>query len=223
MAQGDLALDGPDRRVLIAELAGSARTAGRRAVVSGRWLGETIVELAPRVPIRDTATLSAHHDGQTGAALARSMVRSAGRVSAGVAAATGTAIAAQQLSIAGVVLVPFELAAETALVTFVELKLIVELHDVAGRPLPGGPLPRSRAALLAWTSGHALAPSAGPGDMPLGPGARRELAAALRSRFTRNLTTLAPLLTGAAAAGLLNRRATVVIGHRMAREMGLRR
>ena len=243
-------LDAGDLRALVRSLAGSARRAGRGAVVSGRWLADTVVDLAPRVPVRDAETLSAHHDGLTGAALARDVVRSAGRVSGGIAAATGGLIAAQQVSVAGIVVVPFELAAETALVVLVELKLVAELHQIAGRPLGGGPLQRSGTALAVWMSGHAVPASAAvspggrgdhgagtepdepggsgdAGDRPggrarLGRGARRELAAALRRRFTRNLATLGPMLTGAAAGGYLNRRATLSIGNRVARDLGLR-
>jgi hypothetical protein len=238
------ALDAASARAAVVDLARSARRAGRRAVVSGRWLADTVVEMAPRLPIRDAATLAAHHDGRTGAPLARALTKASGRVSAGIGAATGTAIAAQQLSVATVVLVPFELAAETALVVLTELKLVAELHEVAGRPLPGGRLGRSRAALLVWTSGHALPPGAaarpepvtaggdgedgdGGGDsddgVTFGPAARRRLAVALRARYTRNLATLGPLLTGAAAAGVLNRRSTVTLGHAVARDLGLRR
>jgi hypothetical protein len=211
---------GPGVGRTIVELAQSARTAGRAAVTSGRWLADTVVELAPRVPVRDAATLSAHHDGATDGALAKALVRSAARVSAGIGAATGTAIAAQQLSVAMVVLVPFELAAETALAVLTELKLIAELHEVAGRRVT------TRSALLVWASGHALPPSAGEeaDDGPaLGPAARRQLVAQLRARYARNLATLGPLLTGAAAAGLLNRRATVTLGNAVARDLGLRR
>jgi hypothetical protein len=254
-------LDAGDLRALVRSLAGSARRAGRGAVVSGRWLADTVVDLAPRVPVRDAETLSAHHDGLTGAALARDVVRSAGRVSGGIAAATGGLIAAQQVSVAGLVVVPFELAAETALVVLVELKLVAELHQIGGRPLGGGPLQRSGTAVAVWLSGHAApasgaAPAGGiaaddagagadadgaevdgadvigaepdearPGGsagLRLGRGARRELAAALRRRFTHNLATLGPMLTGAAAGGYLNRRATLSIGNRVARDLGLR-
>jgi hypothetical protein len=222
----------------LVELASSARRAGRRAVVSGRWMADTVVELAPRIPVRDAAALSAHHDGLTGAALAKATTKAAGRVSAGIAAATGALVTAQELTVATVVLVPFELAAQTALVTATELKLIAELHQIAGRPLGDGRLDASRAALLVWASRHAL--PAGPasreadddnddrggsGDRPatLSRAARRQLMASLRSRYARNLTTLAPFLTGAAAAGVLNRQATVRIGRDVARDLGLRR
>jgi hypothetical protein len=58
------------------------------------------------------------------------------------------------------------------------------------------------------------------GDV-LGRAGRRQLADALRSRYLRNLTALGPLLTGAVAAGYLNRRATLDIGTRVAGDLGL--
>jgi hypothetical protein len=211
---------------LLVALAASARTAGRQAVVSGRWFAETVVETAPRVPIRDAARLSAQHDGLTGAALAGRLVRSAGRVSGGIAATTGGIIAAQQLSVAGLLLVPFELAAETAFVVLVELKLVTELHQVAGRALPGGPVERTGAAVMSWMSGRAApanrVAAAVRGDV-LGPGGHRQLRRELRSRYTKNISTVAPLLTGAAAAGYLNRRATLDVGRRVAGDLGLAR
>jgi hypothetical protein len=56
------------------ELAASARRAGRRAVMSGRWLAETVVDVAPRLPVRDADRLSTHYDGLTGDELARELV-----------------------------------------------------------------------------------------------------------------------------------------------------
>ena len=38
---------------LIPALTRSARASGIRAVAAGRWLADLIVELAPRVPVRD--------------------------------------------------------------------------------------------------------------------------------------------------------------------------
>lgn len=219
------------RRDQLVGLAASARRAGRRTVVSGRWLADTVVDLAPHVPVRDLATLSAHHDGLAGDRLARALVRSAGRVSGGIAATTGGVIAAQQVSVAGLMVVPFELAAETALVVATELKLITELHNVARRELPTAPQPRAGTALLVWMSGCAAPPElVGPdaravpprGRSTLGPAGHRQLRELLRRRFVRNLSTLAPLLTGAAAAGWLNRKATLDVGTRVAEDLGLR-
>jgi hypothetical protein len=212
-------------RTQIAALATSARRAGRHAVVSGRWLADTVVDVAPRLPVRDATALSAHHEGLTGDALARSVVRAASRVSGGVAATTGGVITAQELSVAGLVLVPFELAALTAVVVGTEIKLVTELHHVAGRSLPGGPRRRTEAAIVSWMSGRAAPPAEVSavvrGDL-LGRAGRQELRQVLRTRFTRNLSAVAPLLTGAVAAGYLNRRATLAVGRSVARDLGLR-
>ena len=59
------------------------------------------------------------------------------------------------------------------------------------------------------------------GDL-LGRAGRQQLGNDLRSRFTRNLSALAPLLTGAAAAAYLNRKATLAVGKDVARDLGLR-
>jgi hypothetical protein len=212
------------RREQIAALTASARRAGRHAVVSGRWLADTVVDVAPRLPVRGPEALSAHHEGLTGDELARSVLRSAGRVSGGLGAAAGGVITAQEVSVAGLVLVPFELAAVTALVVATEIKLVTELHHVAGRLLPGGPRQRTEGAIVSWLSGRAAPPNevvaSVRGDV-LGRAGRQQLRATLRARFTRNLSALAPLFTGAVAAGYLNRRATLEVGTRVARDLGL--
>ncbi len=217
-------VDTDDVRAQVAALATSARRAGRRAVLTGRWLADTVVEVAPRLPVRDAATLSDHHDGLTGDELARSVVRAGGRVSGGIAAAAGGIITAQELSVAGLLLVPFELAALTALVVATEVKIVTELHHVAGREFPGGPRRRSEAAIVSWMSGRAAPPSelsaTVRGDL-LGRAGRQQLVEHLRSRFARNLTALAPLLTGAVAAGYLNRKSTLAVGNAVARDLGL--
>jgi hypothetical protein len=216
--------DAGRRKEQVATLAASARRAGRRAVTSGRWLADTVVDIAPRLPVRSAEALSAHHEGLAGDALARSVVRAAARVSGGIAATAGGVITAQEMSIAGLVLVPFELAAVTALVVGTEVKLVAELHHVAGRSLPGGPPQRAGAAVVSWMSGRAAPPNpvvaTVRGDV-LGRAGRRQLADALRSRYLRNLTALGPLLSGAVAAGYLNRRATLDIGTRVAGDLGL--
>lgn len=215
--------DGTHRETL-KTLARSARTAGRQAVVSGRWLADTVVEMAPHMPIRDVDKLSAHHDGLTGGPLARSMVKSSGKVSAAIGGAAGGLMSVQELSVAGALAIPFELAAETALVVLVELKLVAELHNVAKRPLPGNAREQAAGAVRAWLSGHGISATSvvtsGKPDL-LSRGTRARLAVALRRRFTRNLTTVAPLLTGAAIAAWLNRKATLEIGRSLSKDLGL--
>jgi hypothetical protein len=225
----DVVLDSTDRlhyRELVSGLAHSARLAGRRAVASGRWLADVVIDLAPRVPIRDVQTLSRHHDGLTGAALARSMVRSSGRVSATIGAAAGGLIAMQEVSVAGLVAIPFELAAETVLVVLVEMKLVAELHQVAGRPLGDTPAERVTAVVRSWLSGRQVGATklVTPGRIDLlGRATRVRLAEVLQRRFRRNLTTLIPFMAGSAVAGWLNRQATIDVGRRLTADLRLGR
>ena len=62
--------------VALSRLVGTrARRAGASAVASGRMLGDLLLEAAPHIPIRDLETLSAHHRGLDGEALADALVR----------------------------------------------------------------------------------------------------------------------------------------------------
>jgi hypothetical protein len=216
--------DKTDYHDVLRQLTASARRAGKQAVVSGRWLAETVLEMAPHVPLRDLETLARHHHGLRGAALAKSMIGSSALVSTTIGAAAGGLVAVQEVSLVGVLAIPFELAAETTLVVLVELKLVAELHRVAGQPIPGGPSQQMAGAVRSWLSGRGLLGLnlAAPGTLDLlGRATRRELSHALRRRFARNLATLGPMLTGAVAAGWLNRRATQAIGRKVARDLGL--
>jgi hypothetical protein len=53
----------------------------------------------------------------------------------------------------------------------------------------------------------------------MGTAARRELQTSLLKRFGRNLSTLGPLLTGAAVASYLNRRATRSLGDHVRKDL----
>ena len=186
--------------------------------------------MAPRVPIRDLATIRAHHDGLAGAALAAELIRAASRTSAAIGAATGAIVAAGELAPPSWVVIPFELAAETLLIALVEVKLIAELHEVFGHPVAGDSGARAGALLRAWAErrGVTAAMLAQPGGVAdaLGRGTRNELARLLRRRLAgrmgRNLSTLAPLLTGAVAGAEINRRATRSLGESVIRDLAAR-
>ena len=57
----------------------------------------------------------------------------------------------------------------------------------------------------------------------LGTAARKELRDRLVRRFGRNLTTYGPMLTGAAVASYLNRRATQALGQQIRKDLAGRR
>src|SRR5664280_515248 len=72
--------------------AGGAESPGHR-FGSPRQIGDLVVDLvteaAPRLPVRDLATLRVHHDGRTGEALAESLITAASKATAAVGAAGG--------------------------------------------------------------------------------------------------------------------------------------
>ncbi len=211
---------------LIVGLGRSAKTAGIAGVGGGRWLTELVVETVPHVPVRDLATLRAHHNGLSDEALADALVRSASRVSAGIGAAGGALATAQWTAPPTLLSTPVQLVAETVAIAAVEVKLVAELHEVYGVPATGTAAQRTTAYLTSWARrrGVDLArPSAGLATV-LGQATRRELRDQLMRRLGRNLTTLGPLLTGAVIGAEVNRRATRALGeairHDLLRRLG---
>jgi hypothetical protein len=119
---------------------------------------------------------------------------------------------------------PVLLAAETIAVVAVEIKLIGELQELYGQPVPGGHAQRAITLLQAWAGrrgvnlmvpGRSLA-------AVLGTTARHELRDRLARRFGRNLTVLGPLFTGAAIAAYLNRRATLKLAEEVRADLDTR-
>lgn len=199
---------------LAAVLAGGARQAGARAALSGRQLADAVVELAPHVPVRDLATLRAHHAGLSGDALAEAVVSSAARSTAAVGAAGGALSAAQAAAPPSLLLAPLQVAAETLAVVLVELKLVAELHVVHGRAPLGTPAQQAAAHVQSWVGRRGI-DLAGPGagmTAVVATAARQQLRGRLVKRFGRNLSTLAPFLAGAVAGAELNRRETRALG-----------
>ncbi|GAA2708378.1 hypothetical protein ACFY2R_06535 [Micromonospora olivasterospora] len=213
------------RRQLLTRLVGQARARGiadlfkPRAAL--RWMTETVAEIAPHVPIRDLATLRRHFPGLDDDAIADRLVRNAARTTAGIGAAGGGVAAVEWTVTPALLSAPVLLAAETVAVVAVELKLIGELHEVYGVPLPPGGTQRAVALVQSWASQRGInpmTPGVGVGAV-LGTAARKELRDTLLRRFGRNVTTLGPLLTGAAVASYLNRRATRSLADQLRKDL----
>jgi len=110
-------------------------------------------------------------------------------------------------------------------VVAIELKLIGELHEVYGQPIAGNVTYRAASLIQAWAGQRGvnpLVPGIGVATV-LGTASRRELQGTLLRRFGRNLTTMGPLLTGAAVASYLNRRATKALGEKLQKDLRKRR
>ena len=228
LAAGDLR---PSNALRIGRvLARSARSAGAGAVASGKWLAGTVLDIAPRIPVRNREVLVAQHGGLTGQALADELVRHATLTSAAVGAAAGAVMGAEELAPPAWLTLPIELVVETLAVAAVEMKLIAELHEAFELPVAGTPAERGAAIVRAWAERRGVSAATvaagggltevlgrGPRDQNTKLGRRR-----LMRRMGRNVGSLAPFLVGAVAGAVINRRATRTLGDAVVRDLATR-
>jgi hypothetical protein len=218
-------LEPAGRRRLLARLVDDVRGRGLgqlfRPRAALRWMTDVVGDIAPHVPIRDRETLGRHFEGLDDDALAERLIRNAARATAGVGAAGGGVSSIQWAATPTLLSAPVLLAAETVAVVAIELKLVGELHEVYGRPITGNAAERATALVQSWSAQRGvnpLLPGVGVGTV-LGTAARKELQTSLLRRFGRNLTTMGPMLTGAAVASYLNRRATRNVGDQIREDL----
>lgn len=204
--------DGAERRRLLGRLgkalAASARKASASGVGRGRWLADVFLNIAPRLPIRDLATLQEHHYGLTGEQLADDLVRTAVKATTAVGAVGGALAAAEFAAPPLLLSAPAQLVAETLVVAAIEVKLLAELHEVYGIQVQGNGGQRAAQFALAWSKQRGVDPLAPATVLALGSAAKASLRNRLMRTLGRHLTTLGPFLTGAVAGGALNRLAT---------------
>jgi hypothetical protein len=178
----------------------------RSAMYAGRWLTTQVLAMAPRLPVRDQATLRAQHPGMNREELADTLIRGACRATAVVGGATGAAMILPLPS------APVEIAVETLAVVGIELKLVAELHEVYNERAPGSPAERMLTYVGAWAQRRGI--SFAPAGIVLVAGSplRRRLQRRLLARASRSALSLGPLLTGAVAGAILNQRETSRLG-----------
>jgi uncharacterized protein (DUF697 family) len=198
---------------LTGALVASARTAGRASVLGGRWLTDLLIDVAPRLPLRDLPTLRAQHPGLPDEDLAETLISGAAKATGAVGAAGGALAAVEFAAPPLLLTTPFQIVAETLLIAAIEVKLIAELHEVYGAAVAGSAGQRAGAYLIAWTNRRAVdAAAAGPLRLSLGPVAKAALRRRLVRRAGRNLSTMGPLMSGAVAGSVLNHRETRKLG-----------
>jgi hypothetical protein len=188
-----------------AQAGGGYALRGLRA--GGLWLTTQAVEMAPKIPIRTIATLRQQYPGQETEQLADTLIEGATRASAGIGAAVGAAAA-----VPFVPTIPLELGVETLALVAIELKLIAELHEVYGMPAPGSGPQRMMAYLGAWTERRGVRVTANGLALVAGSPLRRQLERRLLAKASQSALSLAPLLAGAAAGALVDRRETRKLG-----------
>ncbi|MGW1271448.1 hypothetical protein [Streptomyces sp. NPDC002491] len=180
------------------------RKGGSRAKAGLAHLADRIIDIAPRVPVRDLQTLRAQFPGLGPEQIADKLVSGAANATSTVGAGIG---AAAMLPVPPAM--PTELAAEITGVAAIELKLIAELHELYGLRPPGGLKDRSAAYLRSWSEERGIdvrKPSSV--NAALGGQMKRELRQQIMKRMVRNLPNLMPFMVGAAVGALMNRRDT---------------
>jgi hypothetical protein len=198
-------------RRLKAALADAARrgaqVTGRGFSAGGRWLSGQVLAMAPRLPVRDRTTLRAQYPGLSPDELATALIDGATRASGAVGMAVGAWAVLPFLPAAGV-----EITTETLAVVGIEIKLVAELHEVYGQALTGGVVDRMTGYVGAWAQRRGV--SLAPGGLMLAAGSplARQLQRRLTARAGRSIFSLGPLLTGAIAGGMINRRETRKLG-----------
>jgi hypothetical protein len=225
----DAELDRAGRRKLLGRMLVGLRERGVKEVFMPRkaigWITEAVSDLAPHVPVRNLETLRRHFPGLDDEALAERLIRNASRAAAGVGAVGGGVASVEWVAPPTLLSTPVLLATETVAVIGIELKLIGELQEVYGMPVYGTPTQKAVSLMHAWANHRGISPML-PGAAAatvLGTATRKQLREMVLKRFGRNLTTLGPLLTGAAIASYLNRKATRRLGDDLRRDLRLKR
>src|SRR2546423_6252389 len=137
-------LDQTERRRLLGRLAGQIRARGigdlfrPRAAI--RWIADLVGDIAPRLPIRNRATLRAHFPGLADDAIAERLIRNAGRTTAAVGAASGRVAAPEWAATPTLVCPPILPAVDTPAACGAEDIPTPESHRPYRAPTHGAPM-----------------------------------------------------------------------------------
>jgi hypothetical protein len=206
-----------ERRIRTA-LGGAARrgahVTGRGFSAGSRWLTGQVLAMAPRLPVRDLVTLRAQFPARSPDELADALIEGASRASAAVGMAVGAWAVLPVMPAAGL-----EIATETLSVVGIEIKLVAELHEVYGQRARGNVVERMTAYVGSWAQRRGVALAPGGLVIAAGSPLARQLRRRLAARAGRSVLSLGPLLTGAAAGGLVNRRETRKLGRILAEDL----
>lgn len=194
---------------------GRARRGGRYARAGLGSVAERLVDVAPRIPVRDLSTLRRQFPGLGPEQIADRLTAAAAKGTMTVGAGVGAAAMMPNPPA-----MPAELAAETLGVAAIEFKLIAELHEVYGLRVPGNARERATAYLWSWTEQRGidvLKPTTV--NVALGNSMKREMRQRLLRRTLRNAPSLTPFMIGAAVGALMNRRDTRKLAERVRRDL----
>ncbi|MCX5393702.1 hypothetical protein OG580_27340 [Streptomyces sp. NBC_00094] len=206
------------RRGVARSVKDGAKRGGDSAKAGIGHLADRLIDLAPRIPVRDLATLRKQFPGLGPEEIADKLVMGAANASSTVGAGIG---AAAMLPVP--MAMPAELATEITGVAAIELKLIAELHEVYGLRPPGRITQRSTAYLTSWTEERGIDPSKpATVNAALGGQLKRELRQQIMKRMVRNLPNLMPFMVGAAVGAVMNRRDTKKLAEHIRKDLRAR-
>ncbi len=180
----------------------------------GSVLADALVEVADWLPIRDLPALQRHYPGLSGEELADALVAAATRATTTTGAALGAVFATEYLAPRFLLSAPAQLAAETIVVAAIEVKLIAELHAVYGVARPAGH--GASAYVRPWVEQRGIDPlDPTTTTRAIGVVGKRKLRRRMLARVGTSLPSLAPMLAGAVAGALVNRRETQVLARKV--------
>ncbi|WP_455358831.1 hypothetical protein [Streptomyces sp. SYSU K21746] len=191
------------------------RRGGAQARAGLAHLADRIIEIAPRVPVRDLRTLRRQFPGLGPEEIADKLIAGAANGTSTIGAGIG---AAAMLPVPPAM--PAELAAEVTGVAAIELKLIAELHEVYGQRAPGTLKQRGVAYLTAWTEERGIDVTKPTTlNAALGGRVKRELRQQIMKRTMRNLPNLMPFMIGATVGAVMNRRDTRKLAEKVRKDL----
>ena len=190
------------------------RAVQRRASDGTGWLADQVVAMAPRLRVRDQAALRAQFPGKSPDEIADALIVRAARAAAAAGGGAGMVATLPVLPA-----FPAEIVAETLLLVGIELKLVAELHEVYGSPAPGRFPERMSAYIASWAHRRGVFMIEGGLIFAAGSPLARLLRRRLALRAGRSAVSLGPMLTGAAAGALFNRRETRKLGREIQRDL----
>ncbi|WP_225847342.1 hypothetical protein [Streptomyces sp. HPF1205] len=194
---------------------GTARAGGRIARVGIGSVAERLVETAPRIPVRDLATLRAQFPGLDPEDVADRLIAAAVKGTMTVGAGVGAAAMMPTPPA-----MPAEVAAETLGVAAIEYKLIAELHELYGLRAPGTARDRATAYLWAWSQQRGIdVLKLSTVNVAVGTSMKKELRQRLLRRTLRHTPALTPFLIGASVGALMNRRDTRRLAERVRHDL----
>ncbi|QKW11204.1 hypothetical protein HUT18_27895 [Streptomyces sp. NA04227] len=202
----------------VAAVKNGVRKGGSLAKMGLGRLADRIIEAAPRIPVRDLATLRRQFPGLGPEEIADKLVAGAAGGTSTVGAGVG---AAAMLPVPPAM--PTELAAEITGVALIELKLIAELYEVYGQRPEGSLKDRTTVYLNSWSEERGIdVRKPATINAALGSRMKRDLRQRIMKRMVRSVPNLIPFMVGAAVGALMNRRDTHNLAARIRKDLRAR-